>query len=131
MTDKNYAPDEFDEPDQAIELDNLLINRRISVRYRRNDIKAMLKTRGLIFPKLFNVRLLDISSKGAAIHSDNKLRLKSRVTLFLQFEDNRQFTIKARIANTQSSPRYGLKFDLYQDELAEHLLRTQTDLEFG
>lgn len=131
MTDENYSPDEFDELDQDIELDSLLINKRISVRYRRRDIKAMLRTRSLIFPKLFKVGLIDISSKGAAIHSDNKLRLKSRVTLFLQFEDNRRFTINACVAHIHSAPRYGLKFDLYQGELAEHLLHTQTDLEFG
>jgi hypothetical protein len=131
MTDENYSPDEFDELDQDIELDSLLINKRISVRYRRSDIKAILRTRSLIFPKLFKVELIDISSKGAAIYSDKKLRLKSRVTLFLQFDDNRRFTINATVAHIHSAPRYGLKFDLYQGELAEHLLHTQTDLEFG
>lgn len=121
----------FDELNQELELDTLIINKRISVRYRRNDIKAVVKTHSLFFPRLIKVLLLDISSKGAAIHSDAKLRLKSRVSFFLQFDDGKRFTIEAVVANTQSAPRYGLKFSVYQTELADHLLATQTDLQFG
>lgn len=131
MADNNYSQDDFDEMDHPIELDSLLLNKRISVRYRRNDIMAMIRTRSLIFPKLFRVNLLDISSKGAAIHSNKKLKLKSRVTFFLQFKDEKRFTISATVVHNHSAPRYGLKFDLYQGELAEHLLHTQTDLDFG
>jgi len=130
MTDDIDSTDDFDELDHPIELDSLLLNKRISVRYRRNDIKAMVRTRSLIFPKLFAVNLLDISSKGAAIYS-RKLKRNSRVTFFLEFNDKTRFTINAVVAHIDSAPRYGLKFDLYQHELAEHLLQTQTDLEFG
>ena len=122
---------DFDELDLEIELDSLLINKRISVRYRRNDIQVMLKTRSLLFPRLFRVALLDISSKGAAILSHKKLRHKSRICFFLKFKDGRRFSINGSVANTQAAPRYGLKFDSYQTELAEHLLHTQTDLVFG
>lgn len=130
MPDNNDF-DDFDDLNHDIELDSLLLNKRISVRYRRNDIKAMIKTHSLFFPKLFRVNLIDISSKGAAVQSDNKLKLKSRITFFLQFADGKRFTINASVAHVHSAPRYGLKFDLYQGELAEHLLHTQTDLEFG
>lgn len=121
----------FDELDQEIDLDSLLLNKRISVRYRRNDIKAVIKTHSLLFPRLIKVQLLDISSKGAAILSDKKLKPKKRVSFFLQFQDGRRFTIKATVANHQAAPRYGLKFDKYQTELADHLLATQTELLFG
>lgn len=121
----------FDELDQNIELDSLLINKRISVRYRRNDIKAVIKTHSLFFPRLFKVMLLDISSKGAAIKCEKKLKVNSRVSFFLQFDDGKRFTINAVVANAQSAPRYGLKFDTYQTELADHLLSSQTDLQFG
>ncbi|MCK9607162.1 MAG: PilZ domain-containing protein [Methylomonas sp.] len=121
----------FDELDQDIELDSLLTNKRVSVRYRRNDIRAVVKTHSLLFPRLIKVLLLDISSKGAAIKCEKKLTVNSRVSFFLQFNDGRRFTIKAIVANTQSAPRYGLKFDSYQTELADHLLSTQTDLQFG
>lgn len=138
MTNKDFTGDTdfledvfFDELDQELELDSLLINKRISVRYRRDDIKAVVKTHSVLFPRLIKVLLLDISSKGAAIQCDAKLKLKSRVSFFLQFNDGKRFTIKAVVANTQSAPRYGLKFDAYQTELADHLLATQTDLQFG
>lgn len=131
MADNDFTTDNFDELDHNIELDSLLLNKRISVRYRRNDIKAMIKTHSLFFPQLFRVNLLNISSKGAAIHSDKKLRLKSRVSFFLHFNDGRRFTINATVVHNHSAPKYGLKFDLYQSDLAEHLLATQTGLEFG
>ncbi|MCQ8128994.1 PilZ domain-containing protein [Methylomonas rivi] len=120
----------FDELDQEVELD-ALVNKRISVRYRRNDIKAIVKTHSLLFPRLIKVVLLDISSKGAAIQCNKKLKPKSRVSFFLKFQDGRRFTIQAIVANNQAAPRYGLKFDTYQTELADHLLSTQTDLLFS
>ncbi|QPK63839.1 PilZ domain-containing protein [Methylomonas sp. LL1] len=131
MADNDFFADDEDELDQEIELDSLLLNKRISVRYRRKDIKAIVKTHSLFFPRLIKVDLLDISSKGAAILSDKKLKLKSRVSFFLQFNDGRRFTIDAIVAHNHSAPRYGLKFSVYQTELAEHLLTTQTDLQFG
>ncbi|MGY6276488.1 PilZ domain-containing protein [Methylomonas sp. MgM2] len=131
MTDENDSTDDLDELDLDIDLDNLFLNKRISVRYRRNDINAMVKTRHFIFPKLFQVNLIDISSKGAAIHSSKKLKIKSRVTFLLEFKDNTRFSINATVVHTRVAPRYGLRFDQYQHELAEHLLQTQTDLEFG
>lgn len=131
MADNEFPTDFFDELDQDIELDSLLINKRISVRYRRNDIRAVIRTHSFLFPRIIPVNLLDISSKGAAIHSDKKLRLKTRVSFFLYFRDGRRFTIRATVANNQAAPRYGLKFDFYQVELADHLLATQTDLLFG
>jgi hypothetical protein len=131
MTDNHFPADLFDELDNDIELDSLLINKRISVRYRRKDLKAVVKTHSLFFPQLIKVQLMDISSKGAAIHCTKKLRTKSKVTFFIQFNDGRRFTIKALVANTHAAPRYGLKFDFYQAELADHLLATQTELLFG
>lgn len=131
MTEDDFFKDDFDELDQVIELDSFFINKRISVRYRRQDIKAMVKTHSLIFPQLIPVNLLDISSKGAAVMSHKKLRLKSRVDLFLHFNDGNRFTVFAIVANKQAAPRYGLKFLSYQTELAEHLLNSQTSLEFS
>jgi hypothetical protein len=131
MTEKLFPMIDYDELDIEIELDSLLVNKRISVRYRRNDIQAVVKTRSFFFPRLFRVTLLDVSSKGAAILSQKKLRKKSRVSFFLQFDDGKRFSITGIVANTQSAPRYGLKFDSYQADLADHLLHSQTELLFG
>ena len=131
MANDNYSTEDFDELDRAIELDNSLVNNRISVRYRRHDIKATLKARSLLFSRETPVELLDISSKGAAILCDKKLKLKKRIILSVQFTDQKSFTIDAKVAHVHKAPRYGLKFERYQGELADHLLKTQTDLEFG
>lgn len=130
MAHNEFPVDDFDEFEQVIDLDCLLLNNRISVRYRRNDIKVIVKTHNLLFPRLIDVDLIDISSKGAAVNSKIKLRLKRRVSVFLQFKDGKRFTIIAMVSN-KSDHRYGLKFDRYQTELADHLLATQTDLLFG
>jgi len=130
MTNYDFPESDFDELDEAIDIDCLLLNNRISVRYRRSDIKVVIKTHSLFFPRLANAVLVDISSKGLAVNSRIKLRLKSRVSVFLQFNDGRRFTIMAKVSN-RMAPRYGLKFDSYQTELADHLLATQTDLTFG
>lgn len=130
MANNDFPEDDFDKLNQMLDIDSLFLNNRISVRYRRNDIKVVIKTHSLLFPRLIHVNLLDISSKGAAVSSIKKLRLKSRVSVFLQFADGRRFNIIATV-NNKSEPRYGLKFDCYQTELADHLLASQTDLLFG
>ena len=131
MTNNNDSKDEFDELDYDLRLDSQTSNKRISVRYRRNDIKAKIKTRRLFFSKEIPVSLIDISSKGAAITCEKKLRKKIKVSLIVEFQDKKCFTIAAIIVHNYAAPRYGLKFESYQSELAEHLLETQTDLEFG
>ncbi len=131
MTNNNHTKDDFDELDHDLKLDSQIKNKRISVRYRRNDIQAVLKTHGLFFSNRFPVELIDISSKGAAISCEKKLRKKIKVTLFVRFKDKRSFSITATVVHNSDHPKYGLKFDKYQGELAEHLLETQTDLEFG
>jgi hypothetical protein len=130
MSNNDFPIDDFDELDQVIDIDCLLLNNRISVRYRRSDIKIMIKTHSLLFPRLIDANLVDISSKGIAVHSQKKLRVNGRVSIFLQFNDGKRFTVLATVSN-KVAPRYGLKFDNYQTELADYLLATQTDLTFG
>ncbi len=130
MINNDVPSDNSTEQVQDSKFDSQFINSRISVRYRRKDIKAVVKTRSLLFPQLIRVELLDISSKGAAIRSAKKLNLKGRVNVFLLFTDGKRFNIIATV-NNRATPRYGLKFDSYQAELAEHLLTTQTDLSFS
>ncbi|MDD2759768.1 MAG: PilZ domain-containing protein [Methylomonas sp.] len=127
----NNSNDDFDELDFAINLSDLSANKRISVRYRRSDLRAGIKIHGLFVSTKLPVELIDISSKGAAITCAKKLRKKAKVTLVLEFPDKNRFAIPAVVVHNSTAPRYGLKFEQYQGELAEHLLETQTDLEFG
>lgn len=131
MSDTDFPSELFDELDQEILLDSLEANKRIAVRYRRKDIKAVIKVRSLLFPRLTPVILYDISSKGAAIISPKKIGKKSRVLLYLRFKDGKRFEIEAVVVYAHSDQKYGLKFHSYHNELAEHLLHTQTDLTFS
>jgi hypothetical protein len=131
MSENDFPADIFDELDQEIPLESLWSNKRVAVRYRRHDIKAVVKVRSVIFPRLLPVILHDISSKGAAVISPKKIRKKSRVCLYLLFNDGRRFQIDALVVYSESTQKYGLKFDNYHDELADHLLQTQTDLTFS
>ena len=131
MSEIDFPTDIFDEIDQEIPLDSLGSNKRVAVRYRRNDIKAVVKVRSLFFPRLLHVTLHDISSKGAAVVSNKKLVKKSKVCLYLLFKDGRRFEIDAVVVYSENSHKYGLKFYSYHDALADHLLQTQTDLTFS
>lgn len=131
MSENDFPTEIFDELDQDISLESLGSNQRIAVRYKRRDIKAIVKVRSLLFPRLQQVILHDISSKGAAVLSPKKFSIKSRVCLYLQFEDGKRFEIDAVVVYSNNAQKYGLKFDKYHEALADHLLDSQTDLTFS
>lgn len=107
-------------------------NQRIAVRYVRTDISVSLSPLGLFsFSKYLPVKLLDISSKGAAIECKKKLPLKKKIILDLLFEDNKSFSISAKIIHrAENKIQYGLKFDQFNNELGDYLLSSQSDLSF-
>lgn len=133
MADSNFSLPDEDELDQEIHLEGALANnKRLAVRYQRHDIKAVIKIHSFLFPRLFPVKLHDISSRGAAIFSKHKLSTKNRVTLYLLFSDGKRFEIASSIVHCESEEhRYGIKFDEHNHPLADHLLLTQTDLHFS
>jgi hypothetical protein len=131
MSENDFPPEIFGELDQDIPLDSLWSNKRVAVRYRRKDIKAVVKVHSLLYPRLLPVILHDISSKGAAVISPKKLSRKSRVCLYLLFDDGKRFEIEALVVHASNARIYGLKFDSYNETLADHLLHTQTDLTFS
>lgn len=131
MSENDFPTEIFDELDQEIPPDSLWSNKRIAVRYRRKDIKAVVKVHSLFFPRLQQVILHDISSKGASVISPKKLGKKSRVCLYLLFNDGKRFEIDAVIVYSDNTQKYGLKFDRYYEALADHLLDSQTDLTFS
>jgi hypothetical protein len=131
MFESDFPSDIFDLLDQEILLDSLSPNKRVAVRYRRTDIKAVIKIRSLFFPSLVLAQLQNISSRGAAVLCSKKLRKKTKVTLFLLFSDGRRFDINATVVYTADVYTYGLKFDHYQKKLADHILLTQTELIFS
>ncbi len=118
--------------DQEIELDNSWSNKRVAVRYLRNDIKATIKIHSFWYPRLVQVLLRDVSSRGAAVFSEKKLGKNKRICLYLLFKDGSRFDINATVAYCDhENHRYGIKFDNIDKPLAEHLLHTQTELLFG
>jgi len=131
MSNTDFPNDVFEELDKEIDVDSLFANKRIAVRYRRTDIKAVIKVRSFLFPRLIPVILTDISSKGAAIKSNKPLQVDHKICLYLLFKDGARFAINGNIAHNVAAPRYGIKFERFHTELADHLLRSQTDLHFG
>jgi hypothetical protein len=107
-------------------------NLRIAVRYIRTDIMASLTKSGLLsLSKQIPVKLLDISSKGAAIDCEKKLGIKRKIILELIFNDNQSFTLHAKIIHKlKNKKQYGLQFDKFNHELGDYLLATQNDLTF-
>ncbi|NOQ35196.1 MAG: hypothetical protein GQ569_04795 [Methylococcaceae bacterium] len=109
------------------------MNLRKAIRYVRNDIKAQLVVRKLLGSmKAFDVDLLDVSSKGVLISSPKPLKVRNKVLLKLKFEkDIHHFKIEGEIVRiTDGTVAYGIKFSQYENEFAEHLFDTQTQLVF-
>ena len=131
-----------DNPQETLDIDNisgpvissdLEANRRITVRYVRGDIKASLSNVIIcFFCAPLNIQLLDLSTKGALISSDRKIRKNKKLTIILEFEDGNTFEIKAKIVrlDTYRPNTYGIKFDKYNDALGEYIFKTQTNLIF-
>lgn len=113
-------------------------SRRIGVRYVREDIaasvcKISILIFGIGFTREITVELVDISSKGVLIATTSKLRVNKKITITLKFEDNKTFTIKAKIVRGVLGPiqnQYGIKFDRLNNDLGDYLLETQNKLVF-
>lgn len=108
-------------------------NKRVTVRYIRDDIKVYLKiTRLLIANKSYPVTLHDISSRGVLVSCDKKLQVNNKHSLVLEFEDGKQYAIQSKILRRTKAAQYyyGIKFSSINHDLGEHLLVTQKDLIF-
>jgi c-di-GMP-binding flagellar brake protein YcgR len=123
-------------PDDIFNLDftkDLPENNRFAVRYIRTDIKAsVLKVRLFGLGKPLGLELLDISSKGALISTNKKIRKNKIITLILEFEDGKMFEISSKIVRLEKDQafQYGIKFDRFNHDLGNYLLETQDDLVF-
>ncbi|MGD0958215.1 MAG: PilZ domain-containing protein [Methylomonas sp.] len=130
MTDIDSSGNLFEALDKAIPIDILIANKRYAVRYQRRDIKAVIKIGNLILPRLVPVILEDISSRGAGIRCPKKLGRSKNLYLYLLFADGVRFDLNVTVAYCHKNYKYGLKFDRYNKRLGDHILKTQTDLEF-
>jgi len=123
-------------PDDIFNLDftkDLPENNRFAVRYIRTNIKAsILKVRLFGLGKPLGLELLDISSKGALISTNKKIRKNKKITLILEFEDGKTFEISSKIVRLEKDQayQYGIKFDRFNHDLGNYLLETQVDLVF-
>ena len=73
MSENDFQTQVFDDLNLQFPSESLINNKRVAIRYRRSDIKAVVKIRSRIFPRLVQVVLHDISSRGAVAqhqHSD-------------------------------------------------------------
>jgi len=120
----------------SLSIDSLIasiINRRAATRLIRDDITASINVPGRLgFGKTISVDLMDITSKGVMISTDQKLALNKKLILTLQFKSGKAFVIKAVVARHSDSSLngYGIKFDNYNNELGDYMLETQKKLIF-
>jgi len=108
-------------------------NMRMATRFIHDDISASIKTSGLLSAgKEIPVDLIDISSKGVLISTEQRFAINKKVILTLRFKSNKVFVIKAMMIRYFSSlhHQYGIKFNSYNNELGDYLLETQEKLRF-
>jgi len=128
--------------DDVFDIDRLVAesnNQRKTVRYVRSDINAFINQADIFggyslfkHSQAIEIKLVDISSKGALIASPKKLKMKKKVRLTLIFSDQNKFEIDAEVVRETPEARrfYGLRFEKMNHQLADHLLETQTKLIF-
>lgn len=127
--DSKFYDDFFDDDLSEISF----LNSRKCTRYVRKDIFAKIMLRNIFgFRKIINAELKDISSRGVLIYTPHKLRLNKKIILALKFKDDTKFIINAKVVRKHpiSKLQFGIKFDKQENELADYLLETQTDLIF-
>ena len=113
------------------------VNRRMGIRYIRNDIGVSVRKIG-VFNFSFranhgiSVKLVDIGSRGALIATNIKLPVNKKVSLTIRFADFKEFQIPGKVARKSecSVVIYGIKFDHINNGLADYLLATQRKLTF-
>lgn len=122
---------DFDLPEPTIK------NHRVATRYIREDIAASVCkiswfNFGFRFNKDIFVELIDISSRGVLIATDQKLPVNKKITITLTFEDHKSFVIEAKVVRKELAQefQYGIKFDRSNDALGDYLLETQRNLVF-
>jgi PilZ domain-containing protein len=126
MSEPDFADEDLFAP---VESDDF-INKRKGVRYIRKDITASITIRRYFTANEILVRLHDISSRGALIACNAKLKPKQRLSLTLTFSSGRKFRIPSIITHIETTHEqsFGLKFESLNNNLGNYLLKTQTDL---
>jgi len=109
-----------------------LNNKRAAVRYLGGGVIAALKLLGILnSDKKHSIELIDISSKGAAIHSKKKISVGKKVILYLAFKDKTIFRVPAKIVyKNKINHQYGVKFDQINNKLGDFLVSSGQDLLF-
>ncbi len=130
LFEDELPPIETNDIDDKDEVNN---NRRVAVRYLRDDIILILKKYGLLkWQILPQSKLLDISSKGAYICSSTPLDINKKIMLIFAFKDGKQFQTKATIVHNHPTNTfcYGVDFKKMQHALGDHLIESQEQLVF-
>lgn len=98
-------------------------NRRNTIRYVFQSISGSLKKNTLLgFNPSLPVSVQAISSKGALIQIEKKLKVSKGVTLEIELDSKHFFTIPATVVRQNSPSTYGLAFLNYQHSLTEYLI---------
>lgn len=109
-------------------------NQRVSPRYVRDDITvAVCKTTPLSFGKeifIGFVNLNDISSRGVSFSTSLHIKLRQKIILNLRFHSGIVFKITAMVVHRslRLPYQYGVKFDVDNHKLGDHLLTSQRTL---
>lgn len=113
------------------------VNRRMGIRYIRNDIGVSLRKIGLLHFNFrgnqdISVKLVDISSRGILISTNAKLPINKKVFLTIRFNDFKEFEIPGKVVRKSEGAVviYGIRFDNLNNKLADKLLSSQRRLNF-
>ena len=105
-----------------------LTQRRIHSRYVREDISVWLNLKRSIFRSHAEpVELINISHHGIAISCAIKIGERNRLSLFMKFEEGKEYTLKGRVVHRSvhnGKHIIGIKFDKANRSFEEYLLKS-------
>ena len=104
-------------------------SRRQAVRYRSSQHNQAIVTFKPLFQgkKYINVKVLNISSKGALITTKYPFSLNAKIILNFKIKGGDVWKTPAKIARRTQHATFGIKFDTIQHELIDQLIHHNRD----
>lgn len=101
---------------------------RKAVRYTSGNCRATVTVKPLFMPRMHvNIKVVDISSKGARISSKYTFVTKTKITLNIKIKNHPPWKISARITGSYKHSEFGIAFDSIQHELIDQVMKNEDD----
>ncbi|NOQ13690.1 MAG: hypothetical protein GQ583_04320 [Methyloprofundus sp.] len=108
--------------------ENTVANQRKAIRYFSNHNQAHITLKKLFRPsKNINIKIINISSRGARISSEHKLSIKAKIIFDLPIKGSSMEKVSAKVVSLYNNTEYGIAFDSIQHDLIDQIMEHEDD----